>query len=174
MNMNQPAPAIRIPALMDGNLTYLSTADLHGRCLALCFLPPLRFLECLTLERQCPKFHERDSLFLGVVSEACFFSGPWHRRLWPGGLLLLGDPLGRLSRHYGITGRHALTRCQSFLIDPAGILYYHLVHDFNEQGITALLEILTASQVPALNRSVTGSRHREYQNLETPPLLRGH
>jgi hypothetical protein len=41
MEINQPAPVVRVPALMDGNLTYLSTADLHAGCVALCFLPPL-------------------------------------------------------------------------------------------------------------------------------------
>jgi alkyl hydroperoxide reductase subunit AhpC len=165
MKINHPAPTIRVPALMNGNLTYLSSADLLGRCLALCFLPPLRLLECLMLERQSPKFHEQESLLLGVVSEASFISGPWHKRLWPGGLILLSDPLGRLSRSYGITGLNAPTRSHSFAIDAKGILRYHLVHDLNEPGMRALLEILKASQGPELNRSETRSRHTEYKKL---------
>jgi alkyl hydroperoxide reductase subunit AhpC len=165
MKINQPALTIRVPALMSGNMSYLRTADFHGRSLALCFLPPLGLLECLMLERHSLKFHEQGSLLLGVISEAAFFSGPWHRRLWPRGLTLVSDPLGRLSRSYGVTSLNTPTRCHSFAIDPKGILRYHLVHDLNEPAMGALLEIVRASQVPELNRSETHSRHTEYKKL---------
>jgi alkyl hydroperoxide reductase subunit AhpC len=165
MKINHPVPTIRVPAVTAGKLTYLSTADLHGRSLALCFLSPLGLLECLMLERQSLKFHEQDSLLVGVVSEAFFFSGPWDRRFWPRGLILLSDPLGRLSRKYGITRLNAATRCHSFAIDSNGLLRYHLVHDLNEPGMAALREILKANQEPMLERSVTGSRPAESQNL---------
>jgi alkyl hydroperoxide reductase subunit AhpC len=143
MKMNQPAPVIRVPALMNGNLTYLSTADLYARCVALCFLPTFGHLEWLLLERRAAEFHAQESVLVGVISENLILSGPWHRRIWPCGLTLVCDPLGRLSRSYGLIGRHAVTRCHSFAIDPQGILRYHLVHDLTDSGTRALLEMVT-------------------------------
>ena len=141
MKINQPAPVIRVPALMDGTLTYLSTADLHTGCVALCFLPNFGNLQWLVLERSAAEFQAQDSLLVGVISEDLILSGPWHRKLWPGGLTLVSDPLRRLARSYGLIGHHAVTRCHSFVIDPQRILRYHLVHDLNDSGFRALLEM---------------------------------
>jgi alkyl hydroperoxide reductase subunit AhpC len=143
MEINQPAPVIRVPALMDGTLTYLSTADLHTGCVALCFLPRFGDQQWLMLERRAAGFQAQDSALVGVISEDLILSGPWHRKVWPCGLTLVCDPLGRLARSYGLIGRHAVTRCHSFVIDPQGILRYHLVHDLTDSGFRALLEMVS-------------------------------
>jgi len=145
MKIGRPSPPFRLPALVEGTLTYLDSARFKGRCVALCFLPPLGLLESAVLERYSPIFDQQKADLLGIVPENAFFSGTWHRWIWPNGLILLSDPLGRLSRSFGVSHRPAPSRCQSFVIDPEGILRYHLVHDLNGRGMRALLEILKAT-----------------------------
>lgn len=147
MKMHHPVPHVRVPALVQGELTYVDCPGSLDRCLALCFLPPmelLEYLEYVVLERQVPAFGALKSVFLGVVPEESFFFGPWQRRLWPHGLTLLNDPLGRLARLYGVPRRLTPLRCHSFVIDQESILRYRLVHDLNGRGMSALLEILKA------------------------------
>lgn len=146
IRIGYPVPNFRVPALAEGTLTYFDRTGIKGCCLVLSFLPPLGLLEFSTLARYAQSFDQEKAVFAGVVSEGSFFDGPWQRRCWPQGLILLSDPLGRLSRSYGVGSISAVTRCQSFVIDPEGILRYHLVHDLNGRGMAALLEILKVSQ----------------------------
>jgi alkyl hydroperoxide reductase subunit AhpC len=149
---------------------YLDCPGNAGQCIALCFMPPLGLLEWAVLERQVPTFGAQKAVFVGVVSEQSFFFGPWQRRFWPEGLTLLSDPLGRLSRQYGVPRRFETPRCHSFLIDAEGLLRYHLVHDLNGRGMGALLEILKACRSgktpqPDAPRSVIQDRDERMQPL---------
>jgi alkyl hydroperoxide reductase subunit AhpC len=152
IRIGYPVPNFRVPALAEGALTYFDSAGIKGRCLALSFLPPIGLFEFSLLGKYCQSFDQKRTVFAGVASEDSFFAGPWQRRCWPQGLILLSDPLGRLSRSYGISSISAAARCQSFVIDAEGILRYHLVHDLNSRGLSALLEILKVSQAPSASR----------------------
>ncbi len=165
-----PAPRFRVPVLVGGTLTYLDSACLRGRSVTLCFLPPLGLLERAVLERHVQDFEDEKAFFLGVVDEGAFFFGPWQRDPWLRGLTLTGDPLGRLSRSFGISHRQSPARCQSFVIDPKGILRYHLVQDLNGRGMSALLEILKACRPdktpqPTAPRSVIQDSEERVQPL---------
>jgi len=144
MKIGQLAPRFRVPALVKGEVFYLGSNSFGDHPIALCFLPTLGMVECAVLERQASTFEREKTNFLGVVSEAFFFSGPWQHVIWPQGLTLLSDPLGRLARAYNVRSNQGHGRCHSFVIDPEGILRYHLVHDLNGRGMGALLEILRA------------------------------
>jgi alkyl hydroperoxide reductase subunit AhpC len=152
MKINQPAPVIRVPALMGGTLSYLSTADLHSGSVALCFLPLFGDLQWLMLERSTAEFQAQDSALVGVISEEVILSRPWHRKLWPAGLTLVSDPLMRLARSYGLICHQAVTRCHSFVIDPQGIVRYHLVHDLNDSGFRAVLEMASCDPDSGIQR----------------------
>jgi alkyl hydroperoxide reductase subunit AhpC len=156
-----PAPHFRVPALVKGNLIHLDSVRLRRRCLALCFLPRLGLLERGILEYHAQTFERENAHFLGVMAEGAFFSSPWQRGVWPGGLTPVSDPLGRLSRSFGVPRRPFTTRCQSFIIDTEGFLRYHLVHDLNGRGMSALLEILKTSKAPDPKRSAISNRHLE-------------
>lgn len=159
--IGRPAPPFRVPALVGGNLIHLDSARLRGRCLALCFLPSLGLLERGILEYHAQTFERENIHFLGVMPEGTFFSGPWQRGVWPEGLTPVSDPLGRLSRSFGVSRRPLTSRCQSFVIDKNGLLRYHLVHDLNGRGMSALLEILKTSKAPDPKRSAISNRHLE-------------
>jgi peroxiredoxin 2/4 len=168
------APHFRVPALVGGALIHFDSTRFRGQYCTVSFLPPFGLWECALLQLQAQKFEEKNAVLLGVMTEPALFAGPWHLGMCPNGLTAVSDPLGRLARSFGVLRRPAPTKCQSFVLDPEGILRYHLVHDLNELGIGALLEIIEASQVPDLKRSVNSSRHTDCQNLETTPLLRAH
>lgn len=155
MKIGQLAPRFRVPALVKGEVVYLDSNSFRGYPIALCFLPALDLLEYALLERHVPNFDEQKALFLGVVSDESFFSVSWRKRLWPQGLTLLSNPLGRLSAHYGVPRRPDPLRCHSFVITAEGILRFHLVHDLNGRGMGAILEILKASRAPDPQRSAS-------------------
>lgn len=168
--IGHPVPHFRAPALVGGTLLLLDSAGLRGRSFTLCFLPPLGLLERAVLERHVQNFAEEKAFFLGVVDEGALFFGPWQRDLWPKGLTLTADPLGRLARSFGVSHRPAPARCQSFVIDKDGLLRYHLVHDLNGRGMGALLEILKACRSgktpkPDAPRSVIQDRDERVQPL---------
>jgi hypothetical protein len=140
--IGRPVPHFRAPALAGGNLLLLDSACLRGRSFTLCFLPPLGLLERAVLEHRVQDFEAEKAFFLGVVDEGALFFGPWQKDLWPRGLTLTADPLGLLSRSFGVSRYRPPVRCQSFVVDALGILRYHLVHDLNDRGMGALLEIL--------------------------------
>ena len=151
--IGHPIPHFRALALVGGNLILLESVRLRGGCIVLCFLPPLGLFERTALERHVRAFEEEQAVFLGVVDEGALFFGPWQKDLWPRGLTLTADPLGRLSRSFGVSRYQPRARCQSFVIDAEGFLRYHLVHDLNGRGMGALLEILKASQTLGAQRS---------------------
>jgi alkyl hydroperoxide reductase subunit AhpC len=146
VKIGHPVPHFRAPALAGGNLLLLDSTGLRGRSFTLCFLPPLGLLERAALEHRVQDFEAENAFFLGVVDEGALFFGSWQKDLWPRGLTLTADPLGRLSRSFGVSRYQATDRCRSFVIDATGALRYHLVHELNDRGMNAALEILKASQ----------------------------
>ena len=170
MKIGCPAPHFRAPALVEGALTFFDSAHGRGRRGALAFLPTLGLLEGAVLEYQAASFEQVKAALFAVVPERTFLAGPWQREIWPRGLTLLSDPLGRLSRYYGVPQPLSSGRCHSFVMDQESSLRYHLVHDLNGRGMSALLEILKAcrsgkSSRPDAPRSVIPDRDKRVQPL---------
>lgn len=152
VHIGKPAPSFRAPALVAGTLSYLDSTQFAGRWTALCFLPYVGIVEPDFLDQQTNNLDRIDTTLLIVSSGA----RPLHR-MWIGDtakprLPLLTDPLGRLHRSFGVTAAQLPVRCQTFLIDRAGLLRFHLVHDFTDRGLGALHEIVTLSQAQDTGR----------------------
>src|SRR5579884_145484 len=120
------APRFRVPALRDGALTYLDSAGLRGRWVVLCCLPRLSLVEATIVDRQAATFADYRAEFLAVAPD--------------------DRTLRRLHRAYGLVQDQTLTRCRTFLIDPDGLLRFHLVHDLTGRGLGAIMEILRLFQ----------------------------
>lgn len=141
----------RVPALAEKELIYLDSKQFAGRWVALSFLPNLGLMESAFLDHQAEIFGQIDTALLMVSSGA----RPLHRWLncpMKPRVPLLADPLGRLHRSFGVTVAHLPARCHTFLIDRAGILRFHLIHDFTDRGLSALHEIVTLSQAQETGR----------------------
>ena len=141
-----PSPSFRTPALVDGQLTYLGSTQFAGRWTALCFLPYVGIVEPDFLDHQADRLDQLDTTLLIVCSGTRPLHRMWLDRSTTACTPLLYDPLCRLHRSFGVPPAQIPVRCQTFLIDRAGILHFHLVHDFTDRGLSALHEIVTLSQ----------------------------
>lgn len=146
LHIGQRAPRFRVPALRDGALTYLDSAGLHGRWVVLCCLPRLSPVEATIVARQAETFARYGAELLAVAPEDDALRRPWLSRLGLLSVPILVDPVRRLRRAYGLIPDQVSTRCRTFLIDPDGLLRFHLVHDLNGRGLSAVTEILRLFQ----------------------------
>lgn len=141
-----PLLNFRAPALVAGTLTYLGSTQFIGRWTALCFLPYVGIVEPDFLDHQADHLDRLDTTLLIVSSGTRPLHRMWINRPTTPRTPLLYDPLGRLHRSFGVALAQIPVRCQTFLIDRAGLLRFHLVHDFTDRGLAALKEILTMSR----------------------------
>jgi alkyl hydroperoxide reductase subunit AhpC len=139
-------PSFRAPALVAGTLTYLGSVQFPGRWTALCFLPYVSIVEPDFIDRQATSLDRLDTTLLIVSSGTRPLHRVWMDRPTTPRTPLLYDPLSRLHRTFGVPPTQIPARCQTFLIDRAGILRFHLIHDFTDRGLAALHEIATMSQ----------------------------
>ncbi|MCP9456581.1 MAG: peroxiredoxin family protein [Nitrospira sp.] len=151
-HIGDPMLRFRVPALVAGRLTYLDSVQLIGRWTALCFLPYVGIVEPAFLDHQADRFDRLDTTLLIVCSGARPLHRVWIDRPTTPRVPLLYDPLCRLHRAFGVVPGRTPVWCQTFLIDRAGLLRYHLVHDFTERGLSALQEIVTLSQAQDTGR----------------------
>ena len=147
-----PSPSFRTPALVDGQLTYLGSTQFAGRWTALCFLPYVGIVEPDFLDHQADRLDRIDTTLLIVSSGTRPLHRLWLDRPTTPRTPLLYDPLGRLHRSFGVAVVQTPVRCQTFLIDRAGLLRFHLVHDFTDRGLSALHEIVILSQAQDAGR----------------------
>lgn len=139
--IGQKALTFRFPAVLAGRMAYLVPEEFTGRWLVLSFVPGLRERETRLWNRQGKELAELGAVLLLVPSH-------W-KRLHDIGLVhfaVAGDPLKRLHRLYGCPTELSVGRARTFLVDPKGILRFHLVHTLTKQGMEVLQELLRAHQ----------------------------
>jgi peroxiredoxin (alkyl hydroperoxide reductase subunit C) len=145
-HIGKPAPSFRAPALVAGQLTCLGSTQFTGRWTALCFLPYVGIVEPDFLDHQADNLDRIDTTLLIVSSGTRSLHRMWLDRLTTPRTPLLYDPLSRLHRSFGVAVTQIPVRCQTFLIDRAGLLRFHLIHDFTDRSLSTLQEIVTLSQ----------------------------
>lgn len=138
--------SIRVPALIQGELTALDFPPLGGRWSALCFPSTFGLVESVFLDRQTGVFEREDAALFDVVPSEGTIRESWCRQFGTLRIPLLADPLRRLRKAFGLEAPDSSTRCQSLLLDPTGVYRFHLTHDLNGRGMSALLEIVRASR----------------------------
>lgn len=146
IRIGQQFPHYRVPAFVKGALAYFDFSACRGRWVACCYVPSLELVEITFLNRQAHAFEQEGALLLVASPNAKSFHAPWFGRTSPLTLTGLADPLKRLHRTADIPVSSDHLRCQSFLIDPEGILRFHLVHALNGRGMSALKEMLISGQ----------------------------
>jgi alkyl hydroperoxide reductase subunit AhpC len=145
VRIGKKVPSFRVPALTEDGLRYVTLGRFKDRWVLLCFLPLLTRTEAVFLQHQpsFPTFASNEASLIAVSPDPALFYECWTRQMKSSGLVLFIDPLHRLHRAFGIKPR-AVMRCQSFVIDPEGMLQFLMVHDLKGDGISALSEILNA------------------------------
>jgi alkyl hydroperoxide reductase subunit AhpC len=140
-------------------MTYLVPDEFEGRWVVLSFVHSLGDHESRLWSRQGKDLAAHGAALLVVPSE--MREVQWKRLsgIEPLHFAVAGDPLRRLQRLYGdpIAQLAQLAqldgRARSFLIDPDGVLRFHLVHSLTKQGMEVLKELLRAHQETVMARS---------------------
>lgn len=145
-HIGKPAPNFRASALVAGTFTYLDSTQFTGRWMALCFLPYVGIVKPDFLDHQADNLDRIDTTLLIVSSGTRPLHRVWLDHPTTPRTPLLYDPLSRLHWSFGVPPAQIPVRCQTFLIDRAGLLRFHLIHDFTDRGLRALQEIVTLSQ----------------------------
>ena len=139
-------PRMRVPALLKGQMTLFDLASLQGQWSVFCRLPPFEFGEAIVLNQFQRTVQKDGAMLLGLLPFGDLF---FDARLLKAKILripLLADPLQRLHRVLGLSEEPFTNRCQSYVIDPQGVIRYHLIHQLNWRGLSFLIEILTHCQ----------------------------
>ncbi len=139
-------PCMRLPALIRGKLILFDLGTLRGQWGMICSLPPFDFGEAVFLNQYHRTIKREGASLLGMSLGADPIFNPNLPKTKALGIPLMVDPLRRLERILGLSGKPSSDRCQSFIIDPGGVIRYHLVHVLNWRGMAFLRETLTHCQ----------------------------
>lgn len=90
--------SIRVPALIQGELTALDFPPLGGRWSALCFPSTFELVESVFLDRQTRVFEREDAALFAVVPSEGTIRESWCRQFGTLRIPLLADPLRRLAK----------------------------------------------------------------------------
>lgn len=156
LQIGAPSPQFRLPALVDGQLALVDLAHFRTQWVVLCFIPRLEMVEAVFLDRHVDAFHKQGVSFLAISPKPEPLHEGWIKQFGTLSVPIVADPLRRLRRRYRIAAMETPPRCQTFLIDPEGLLRFHLVHDFNGRGMSAILEIFCANRTQDTQRSTAG------------------
>jgi alkyl hydroperoxide reductase subunit AhpC len=138
---DQYVPQIRVPAVVNGHLMAFNLSELSGQWITLCCPSQFGLVESLFLDQYRQEWERQGACLLGLIPGTHPFHESWIRQVTTLGLILLGDPLGRVSRALRIANPQRQPRCQSLIINPRGRVEYHLIHDLNGRGMSAMSEI---------------------------------
>jgi hypothetical protein len=141
MSIGHSLPRIRVPALTAGKVGPLDISQFREQWVTLCCLSRLGLVESYFLNRYRHDWAKQWAILVGLVIGAYPFHEPWVQQVTNLGIPLLGDPLGRVCRALKISEIPGHGRCQSLIVNPGGIVEYHLIHDLNGRGMSAISEI---------------------------------
>lgn len=130
------------PALVRRQLTYLSGRQFLGQLVALCFLPYAGLVTVKKLDDYARQFQQIDATLLIAISGSRPFHRLWINQSEKPFTTLLADPCGRLHRLFGLGPIEPAPRCRTFVIDRGGILRLRVTHDFVDEDLHALRNIL--------------------------------
>jgi len=139
-------PRMRVPALLKGKMILLDLGRLQEQWGIVCCLPPFEFADAVFLNQYHRTIKKEGSVLLGMIPWADPILDPNLPKAKALGIPLLADPLQRLHRTLGLSGRPSSDKCQSFIFDSQGVIRYHLVHQLNWRGLSFLVEVLKHCQ----------------------------
>lgn len=127
-------------------MTYIDPDEFLGQWVVLSFVPGLGASDRVLWDRQGKELDVLGAAVLVVPLETQALYQPRSLRAGRAHFTIVGDPLGRLQRLYGGPTTQSSGRGRTFLVDPEGVLRFHLVHSLSERGMGVLTEVLQACQ----------------------------
>ena len=159
IQVGRPAPDFSVDAVFDEKVSRVSLKDYKWKWVVL-FFYPLDFTfvcptEILEMSHKMPEFEKLNAVVLGGSTDSTFTHSAWMKELGKLNYPLFSDMNREMSRNYGVLIEekgHSLRG--SFIIDPEGLLRYHLVHDLSvgrsaDETLRVLSSLQTGELCPA-------------------------
>ena len=159
IQVGKAAPEFTVETVYKNEVTKKSSADYRGKWLVL-FFYPLDFTfvcptEILEMSARTPEFNKLNAEVLCGSCDSTFSHMAWMKELGQLNYPLFSDMNREMSRNFGILIEekgHSLRG--TFIIDPEGVLRYHLVHDLGvgrsaEEALRVLSSLQTGELCPA-------------------------
>lgn len=137
----------RVPALVGGEVRYLSGKQFRGRVIVMCCLPDQGIIAAAeTLDDQTERFREVDAELLIVGSDASLHHQLWQDRERRRCATVLADPCRRLHRMFGLASGSSGSQCRTLLLDEAGIVRLRWRHDFSSSELQAIRNLVVLNR----------------------------
>lgn len=120
--IGEQAFTFRLPAVVEGEVSYIDPDEFLGQWVVLSFVPGLGQSDRVLWDEQGQDMEALGAALLLVPVEAPVFYQEWSLRGERVHFAIVGDPLGRLQRLYGGSTTHSSGRARTFLIDSDGTL----------------------------------------------------
>ena len=144
--IGERALTFRLPMIVDGALAYSDPKQFEGQWVALCFIPHLGRVETDLLDRQGKDLEELGTALLVVPLESRAIERGRYIEFAMVHFVTVADLSGRLHRLYGGATTQSLGRGRSFLVDPDGLLRFHVTHSLSERGMAVVKEVVQVHQ----------------------------
>jgi peroxiredoxin 2/4 len=156
MYVGKPAPDFRMGTTKDLNtLEHEATLQEYaGRWLVLFFYPAdFTFVcptEVLAFNSAVPAFAERNAELLGVSTDSVYSHVAWMEfHIGQLDFPLASDRDQMVSKAYGVLDDAGQSARGVFIIDPAGVVRYEVIHDDRVgRSVDEVLRVLSALQAP--------------------------
>ena len=159
IQVGRPAPEFTVDTVFKGQDSRVSLVDMKGKWVVL-FFYPLDFTfvcptEIVEMSEKMPEFEKLNAVVLGGSTDSVYSHKAWMKDLGELNYPLFSDMNREMSRNYGILIEekgHSLRG--TFIIDPEGMLRYHLVHDLTvgrsaDETLRVLQSLQTGELCPA-------------------------
>lgn len=158
LKVGSPAPDFVADAVMpDGSFKQVRLSDYRGKWVVLFFYPLDFTFVCPTeikgFAQRLAEFKELNCEVLGGSVDSVYSHLAWVKQdLGPLGYPLFSDLSRDISRKFGVLlEEKGHTLRGTFIIDPEGIVRYHLLHDNNVgRSVDETLRVLRALQTGSL------------------------
>lgn len=171
VSIGRLAPRLSLTAFVKGHYVRLDPAVFSGRWIALCFPTSLQASDMACLNWQAGVFAREGAVLVAVCSDLRLRRLADQPEFSTLAVPILTDPLNRLHRSYGIPRHEPSTRSITFLIDPEGVLRFHVHHDLTIWDLDALRRLIDINQ-PAPHPGHGGPFARKKQ-VRQPAALPG-
>lgn len=159
IQVGKMAPEFTADTVFNGVVSKVALSDFRGKWVVL-FFYPLDFTfvcptEIVEMSEKMPEFAKINAVVLGGSTDSIYSHMAWMKELGNLNYPLLSDMSREISRNYGILVEekgHSLRG--TFIIDPDGVLRYHLVHDLSvgrnaDETLRVLQSLQTGELCPA-------------------------
>jgi peroxiredoxin (alkyl hydroperoxide reductase subunit C) len=160
IQVGKPAPEFTVETVLGDEVKKVSLAEFKGKKWVVIFFYPLDFTfvcptEIIEMSDKYEEFQKLNAEVLGGSIDSIYSHKSWLKELGKLHYPLFSDITRDMSRDYGVLiEEKGHTLRGTFIVDPEGVLRYHLVHDLTvgrsaDETLRVLQSLQTGELCPA-------------------------